>query len=62
VKVTGDDKMAIVKAYNDGVSIGEILTKYNIARSTLYKLLQEIAQKAGRKVGRRKKEVKDEEH
>jgi len=55
-------RVAVVREYNAGLSINSIVEHYNIARSTLYKVLREMAQRPARTRERGREEVKDEKH
>jgi Mor family transcriptional regulator len=56
------DKLSIVKDYNDGVTVNEIIEKYHIARSTLYKVLHDMAQQARSAAQQRREGVNHEKH
>ena len=42
-KLNRTQKERIARDYNAGMAITAIMTKYDIARSTLYKVLQDVA-------------------
>ena len=56
------DKLAIVKDYNGGITVNEITRKYHIARSTLYKVLHDMAQQAQKAARQRGEGVNNEKH